>query len=95
MRSIREESPVFENDIYDAISMETCVNRRLTIGAPGKEAMEKVIAGYKEYSEGIDVINFDKKERVACFVRNPVLFHRNDKCASYADTQGAHRIRGE
>ena len=45
----REESPVFENDIYDAISMETCVNRRLTIGAPGKEAMEKVIAGYKEY----------------------------------------------
>ena len=28
-----------ENDIYDAISMETCVNRRLTIGAPGKEAM--------------------------------------------------------
>ena len=29
--------------------METCVNRRLTIGAPGKEAMEKVIAGYKEY----------------------------------------------
>ena len=45
----REESPVFENDIYDAISMETCVNRRLTIGAPGKAAMEKVIAGYKEY----------------------------------------------
>lgn len=42
-------SPVFENDIYDAISMETCVNKRLTIGAPGKEAMEKVIAVYREY----------------------------------------------
>ena len=41
-------SPVFEKDIYDAISMETCVNKRLTIGAPGKEAMEKVIAMHKE-----------------------------------------------
>ena len=51
LEEYREESPVFENDIYDAISMETCVNRRLTIGAPGKEAMEKVIAGYKEYLE--------------------------------------------
>ena len=37
-------SPVFEEDIYDAISMETCVNKRNTIGAPGPEAMEKVIA---------------------------------------------------
>lgn len=42
-------SPVFDEDIYDAISMETCVNKRLTIGAPGREAMEKVIAIYKEY----------------------------------------------
>ncbi|MBR5508538.1 MAG: argininosuccinate lyase [Lachnospiraceae bacterium] len=42
-------SPVFEEDIYDAISMETCVNKRLTIGAPGKEAMEKVIAVSREY----------------------------------------------
>ena len=41
--------PVFEEDIYEAISMETCVNKRLTIGAPGKDAMEKVIALHKEY----------------------------------------------
>lgn len=45
-------SPVFEEDIYEAISMETCVNRRLTIGAPGKEAMEKVIAACREYLKG-------------------------------------------
>jgi argininosuccinate lyase len=44
-------SPVFEEDIYDAISMETCVNKRLTIGAPGKEAMEKVIAICRVYLE--------------------------------------------
>jgi len=42
-------SPVFEADIYEAISMETCVNKRMTIGAPGKEAMEKVIAIYAKY----------------------------------------------
>ncbi len=41
--------PVFEQDIYDAISMETCVSKRLTIGAPGQEAMKKVIAIEKEY----------------------------------------------
>ena len=42
-------SPVFEEDIYDAISMDTCVNKRLTIGAPSKEAMTQVIAIEKEY----------------------------------------------
>lgn len=41
--------PVFEEGIYEAISMETCVNKRLTVGAPGKDAMEKVIALHKEY----------------------------------------------
>lgn len=42
-------SPVFEEDIYEAISMDTCVNKRLTVGAPGKEAMEKSIESYKKY----------------------------------------------
>lgn len=42
-------SPVFEADIYDAISMETCVNKRLTTGAPAKTAMEQVIAQEEKY----------------------------------------------
>lgn len=42
-------SPVFEEDIYEAISMETCVNKRNTIGAPGPEAMEQVIAINEDY----------------------------------------------
>ena len=37
-------SPVFEEDIYEAISMKTCVEMRNTIGAPGKSAMEQAIA---------------------------------------------------
>lgn len=41
-------SPVFKEDIYEAISMKTCVEKRTTIGAPGQEAMKKVIAIYKE-----------------------------------------------
>lgn len=44
-------SPVFEDDIYDAISMKTCVEKRTTIGAPGKTAMESVIALNKAYLE--------------------------------------------
>ena len=42
-------SPVFEADIYDAIRMETCINKRVTLGAPGKEAMEQVISIYEKY----------------------------------------------
>ena len=44
MEEFKAISPVFEEDIYDAISMKTCVEMRNTIGAPGKAAMEKVIA---------------------------------------------------
>ena len=42
-------SPVFEGDIYEAISLKTCVEKRVTSGAPGKEAMDKVIAINEEY----------------------------------------------
>ncbi len=42
-------SPVFEEDIYDAISMKTCVEMRNTIGAPGRAAMEKVIQEEEKY----------------------------------------------
>ena len=48
LEELKEISPVFEADIFEAISMETCVNKRLTIGAPGQEAMKKVIALEKE-----------------------------------------------
>ncbi len=51
LAELQSISPVFEEDIYDAISMDTCVNKRLTIGAPGKQAMEQVIALEKEYLE--------------------------------------------
>ena len=49
MEEFKAISPVFEEDIYEAISMETCVNKRLTKGAPGREVMKKTIITYKEY----------------------------------------------
>ena len=49
LEELKTFSPVFEEDIYDAISMETCVNKRLTIGAPGEEAMKQVIAAEEAY----------------------------------------------
>lgn len=42
-------SPVFEEDIYEAISMKTCVDKRNTIGAPGPDAMKEVIERNKAY----------------------------------------------
>ena len=45
----RKYSPVIDNDIYEAISMKTCVMKRCTPGAPGPEAMKKVISEYKQY----------------------------------------------
>ena len=51
LEELKAISPVFEEDIYDAISMETCVNKRNTIGAPGPEAMKRVIALHEAYLE--------------------------------------------
>ena len=51
LEELKAISPVFEEDIYDAISLKTCVEKRLTTGAPGPEAMKKVIALQKAYLE--------------------------------------------
>lgn len=46
---LKAVSPVFEQDIYEAVSLETCVNKRMTIGAPGPDAMQEVIRINREY----------------------------------------------
>lgn len=51
LEELKAVSPVFEQDIYEAVSLKTCVNKRLTIGAPGKEAMERVIQIEEQYLE--------------------------------------------
>lgn len=49
LEEYKEISPVFEQDIYEAISMKTCVEKRETYGAPGPKVMEQIIAENKEY----------------------------------------------
>lgn len=47
-------SPVFSQDIYEAISMKVCVEKRNTIGAPGPEAMARVLEVNKKYLAEIE-----------------------------------------
>lgn len=51
LEEYKKISPVFEKDVYDAISMKTCVEKRNTIGAPGQEAMTAVISQCRSYLE--------------------------------------------
>lgn len=43
LEEYKAECPIFEKDIYQAISMKTCVEKRNTIGAPGQSAMKLVL----------------------------------------------------
>lgn len=49
LAELKELSPVFEADVYDEISLKTCVGKRLTVGAPGRAAMEDVIKQNEAY----------------------------------------------
>ena len=49
LEDYKSVSPVFENDIYEAISLKTCVEKRLTKGAPGPKAMLDAISEYDAY----------------------------------------------
>ena len=51
LEEYRAISPVFDEDVYEAISMKTCVEKRTTVGAPGQAAMRDVIAQYRKQLE--------------------------------------------
>lgn len=40
---LKSISEIFDADVYEAISLKACVERRLTVGAPGPVAMQEVI----------------------------------------------------
>ena len=42
----------FDADIYDAISLKTCVEKRLTAGAPGSASMKKAVEEAEAYLSG-------------------------------------------
>lgn len=49
LEELKKISPVFEADLYEAVSLKTCVEKRLTIGAPGQAAMKEVIERNRMY----------------------------------------------
>lgn len=46
---LKKISPVFDKDLYEAVSLKTCVEKRLTTGAPGSEVMKKAIEEAENY----------------------------------------------
>ena len=48
---LREFSGQFDEDVFEAVSLRACVNRRLTAGAPGEAAMAEEIAACRRWLE--------------------------------------------
>ena len=55
MDEMKSFSPMIEGDIYDAISMETCVNDRAVIGGPAKAMTEKAIKKAESFLNNIEI----------------------------------------
>ena len=45
-------SPVFDEDVYQTIALETCVKERKVEGGPSPEAVQKQIDAVKAYRKG-------------------------------------------
>lgn len=56
LEELKGISPVFEEDLYEAVSLKNCVDKRETLGAPGEKAMGQEIAASREWMETHPVI---------------------------------------
>ena len=54
LEEFKSFSDVFDEDIYDVISMETCVSQRKVYGAPAKEAVLKSIEAAEKEIERLE-----------------------------------------
>lgn len=54
IEELQRISDVFGTDIYEAISLKTCVEKRLTKGGPSPERMNECVAFYREYLDNSD-----------------------------------------
>ena len=63
LEELKSFSEVFEGDVYEAVSLKACVERRLTMGAPGSKAMEEVIQMNKDFLARIWTKEEDKVEK--------------------------------
>lgn len=51
LSEFRQFSDRFDEDVYEAIALQTCVDKRLTQGAPGRKAMAEEIAHCRRFLE--------------------------------------------
>ncbi len=49
MEEYKALSPVFEQDVYQALSLKTCVEQRRTVGGPAHEEVERQIAAIEDF----------------------------------------------
>ena len=56
LEELKSISDVFEADLYDAITLKTCVEKRLTKGAPGPKQMKEVLDLYEKYLKDRNVL---------------------------------------
>ena len=53
LQDLKDFSPIFEEDVYDALSLSTCVNQRSLPGGPAAKATEKAIMQGRAWLESI------------------------------------------
>ena len=63
MEEFKSFSESFDNDIYEAISLKTCVDKRLTTGAPGLAAIEAEIEASEAWLSEEEAANGEDADR--------------------------------
>lgn len=61
----KQFSPIIEEDVYHAISMETCVNDRKVVGGPAKEVCVKAIAAGEDFVKTEQALPWGRASRMA------------------------------
>ncbi len=64
LEELKGISEKFEEDIYDAVSLKTCVEKRLTMGAPGPEVMKQAMEEYRTYLREAGIGRADQREEI-------------------------------
>ena len=65
MEEFKSFSPLIEEDIYDKISIDTCIHKRQTIGAPGPQQVQYAIDANQLWLDGAKATHEAQAEKLA------------------------------
>lgn len=57
LEEFQKFSPAFDRDVYEAISLKTCVEKRITKGAPSRDSLETEIREAQDYLESAPALD--------------------------------------